>query len=995
MKASIHRRVARFGNRFAVVLVLFVSAFVPYGHSRPVFQTPSNWNATVTPSSGPTDYKSTAINNALASVVNGGGGTVFLAAGNYYLDAPILITHATGASVPVHVKLVGAKVVNTITPGTGETVLIWNGPTLDRTKSVIEIVHAQNTTVENLRIQAHSGQRFKHGIFFHRIYNDGAHVAPTALNLYDIAINRGVGNFTVGVRFNDLSDHESQQTTVDANCDMNHVENVIVDGATDDIAGGVNAAGFWVDGSQVQGCYYRNITVNNSGTGFFLMNGQCEVFGGTFSTNILTTAYNNPSGGGDFVFNPGMGAGHVIQDVVSQGSYRFYTNYEPSAPGYGYQGEGDLALAIANCTVKSLHAGNTNGDAIFARGLGGPLAIFNCDFGQTSGLAQKIMQSEWTQGSIMLVSNRFNHSTGVFLSNRVDRVTTGGEIPSISMVNSRGWTGSAYVNLTNQHTDTNNVNYTTVNLSTATPRAINSARPIPASGYVLNLANSFVYNGSTYRLTNGWSDVDNAPIINAAIQKVKQDQPTAGGTVWFPNGIYVVKSTINVQDVQNVRLMGVGGRSGVQDNGQGVVKGSGLVWNGSMAAGSTLLRINRSQNIAIEGFGFTTWDGWGYPGTGANTIDRFIHVSQTGTGGYPTQNIWLQDMACRWLTGNGSFQDIGVCNTFAQVGDGAGTVNCRTVTLSDIGADQCAQQAVLLNGVSSTDVQLIEFCGTSRRVVQVGASGGAFAWFGGGAGNSGENYPDAVALELNGASGPIYMAGLECQDFSPVRAIRSSTASNSNKVYVYGVDFYFNPPADQKIVDFKWTGSGELNMFGCLLGWGLTPTKVCASNGSKINSIANQTGYAAGGTSWNVPAGSSVIQDIGSRSFLFDIGDYPYSRALCKYFKATSPTSGRYTLPLSATRGTSINVAWTSPSTHTTHSGDWIGLYDQEQAGDAARVSWVSLGSVTGTSGTTAGTLAIPSTTNPYGHRVFELRFFKGGNGNGGICVYRAPIKAL
>lgn len=983
---------AKFGS-IAVMLVLMSFVLVPLGHSRPVFQTPSNWNNTVTPSTGPTDFKSTAINNAITAVANGGGGTVYLAAGNYYLDQPIVIGQSSPTTwAPVYVRLVGAKQISSITPGTGEAVLIWNST--DRTKSVIDVHHCQSPTIENIRIQAHTGQRFKQGIFFHRI--DLARVAPTGLALYDIGIHPGAGSFTVGIRLNNVSDPGSSQPIVDQNCDMNHLENIFISGASDDTTLGVNAAGIWTDGSQVQGNYLRNITVNSSGAGVYCQDGQAQLYGGTFSTNILTTAYNNPSGGGDFVYRTGMGGGHAIQDVISQGSYRFYTDYYEDG-GTGLQCEGEHALAIANCTVKSLHANNTHGDAIYQR-WAGPLAVFNCDFGQTTGLAQKVMQGEWTQGSVMLVSNRFNHSTGIFISNRVERVE-GGEPPTMSMVNSRGWNGSTYVNLANQHSDTNNVSYSTMLLSTAAPRAINTSRPIPSSGYVLNLANSFVYNSSTYKLTNGWFDIDNAPIINAAIAKVKLDQPVNGGTIWIPNGVYVIKTQVNLQDVQNVRLMGVGGRNGYSDGDGGAVapKGTAFAWNGSMAAGSTMIKINRSQNIAVESLCFTTWDGFGYPPSGANTIDRFIHVSKSGTGGYATQNIWLQDVGCRWLCGTGQPVDIGICNTFVQIGDGAGTVNCNNVTVMDANMDTCKEQGALINGSSCTNIQLNQFAATSRRAVQVGSYGGSFTWIGGGHGNSARNYTDPVAIELNGASGPIYVSGLECQEDMANRGLRTSTVANSNKVYMYGVSLSYAPAlVDQKLIDFKWTGSGELNLFGCALGYGSSPYTICASNGSKINSVANQVSHSAGGFVWQVPAGSSSIKDLGSRAFLYDrLSWWPFGRATSKYFSATSSTSGRYTLPVSATRGTSINVAWTSPTSHTTHTGDWIGIYNGEFSVDTAHIGWVSLGSATGTSGTTTGTLSIPSYTNVYGHRIFELRFFKGGNGAGGICVHKVALQAL
>src|SRR6185295_2379208 len=85
----------------------------------------------------------------------------------------------------------------------------------------------------------------------------------TMVNILDTGIDHGSGDFTVGVRINNASENG----LIDQNVEHNYIENLYVHGATD--WNGMNAAGIWIDGSQVQGQYFRNVNIEESGIGIF------------------------------------------------------------------------------------------------------------------------------------------------------------------------------------------------------------------------------------------------------------------------------------------------------------------------------------------------------------------------------------------------------------------------------------------------------------------------------------------------------------------------------------------------------------------------------------------------------------------------------------------------------------------------------------------------------------------------------------------------------
>lgn len=942
--------------------------------ARPVFVQPTNW-IQLSPSKSASDFKNAQINNAINNLRHNGGGTVYLTAGTYYLNGSIVIEtqeSADAESNPFHVRILGAKPITSLATTAGETLLRWVGAS---TLAVIDIRHAQNPTLENLRIQAEAGSRFKYGIFFHRVYSaqggTSEQLPPTMLNILDSGISRGAGNFTVGVRLNNAS----EDGTIDQNVEHSYIENIYIQGATD--FSGVNAAGIWIDGSQVQGQYFRNVNIDRSGTGIFNRAGQLVVVGGRFSNNKQATPLNNPSGGGDFVFRSGNSGGHLIQDIVSTGSYRFYTSF--------YEGQADLqsdfgiAIAIVGCEVHSLDPSNTAGDAILSRGSGGPLAIAGCTFGEPGGPPQKVAQGQWTQGSIVLSDCKFNHATGPLFDSPFDPSTTAGEKPKVSMVSCQGWDHAShqYLRLANLYTDPNDDTYTHQAPAWLAPRSL-AARPAPTSSYTINLGKSFTFGGVSYLARRNYEDYDNAPVLNAAIAKVQKEAPGGSGTIWLPSGAYVIKSQINLHGAKGIRLLGVGGRAGFVANGVEPYKGSALIWNGPTTAGSTMLDLAASQGIALEGLFFTTYNGPG--GAGATTIDQFIRIAETSAVD-PSQGIWLQDIGADWLSGNVATPEAGVCNTLVHVGNGALAGSARFVTLLGLTARHLNQQAVLIDGAQSQDLQLLLAAVGGRRVVRTTSYGGSFGWIGGGAGNTDGQYGDPAVIDLDRTTGPVYLAGVESQDAVPVRALRTTSAANANPIFLYGSNFNFAGSPAQPLIDVNWAGGGRLSVYGS--GLGGAPARIIAANGAIISSLANFHFTQGTARPW-LPSGQATIQDLGSRAFFSAVG-WPYAYGNWKYY---SSAIGFYSLsPLSVAAGSSFPVSWVVAPGDTDRVGDYVGLFLQKSTPDAQPFSTMVLRDLNGiwsVSGTTAGTLLAPSTQGEY-----ELRYFKN---NSTRCTYRARL---
>jgi hypothetical protein len=943
--------------------------------AREVFVQRTNWRE-VDPSAAAED-RSAALNAAINDLRAEGGGTVFLRAGTYYLDRPLVIeTEGVGKqqSNPMHVRLLGAAPIESHAQRAGETTLVWRGAA---DAAVIDVRHAQNPTLENLRIVADAGRRFKYGVFFHRTYSALSGTSqqgpPTMLNLIDSGIGPGQGAFTVGVRFNNASEDPS----IDQNVDLNYIENLYISGATDDEVH--NAAGVWIDGTQVQAQYFRNLHVDRCGTGVFVRGGALTVVGGTFSNNRQTRARNNLSEGGDFVYRTTYTAGHLIQGIRSSGSYRFYTSF--------YEGQDDLqhdfpvAIAIVGCEVSSLHPDNTTGDAIYSRGSGGPISLAGCTFGQPGGPPLVVRQGQWTQGSIVISDCKFNHAASPFFLRPFDAATTRGEAPKVSLVGSSGYSAAvqAYVPLADQHTDPADARYRHRPFRWTPPRSP-AARPTPRGDYAVNLGAPFTYQGATYKARGNYEDYDNGPVINAAIQKILAEAPGGSGTVWFPSGAYVVKSTIELRGARGVRLLGVGGRGGLGFDGVEPAKGSALIWNGPTGSGSTMILVQRSQDITLQGLALSTYDGPG--GRGATTIDRFVHISSAGASGYPTQDIWIEDVDADWLSGDVGRRDVGVCQRMVHLGDGTPESGAARVTLLRVQVRHALSEGVLLDGGASADTELLLYTAPiSRRAVRATAAGGAFLWIGGGAGANDGQYTDPVVVELGRLSAATYLGGLEVQDSVPLRVLRTSRARSEQPLSLYAVHAFLFSPADQKMLDIRWGGAPQVFLLGSRIG--LQPTRVAQRSGT-LHSLGNFLHAALPALPW-LPSPQAEIQDMGSRVADSAHERWPFFSGNLKYHSATY---GSYSLsPLRIRRGRTFHVTWRAARRDGARAGDRAALYKDESSPVDEPLCSVALRRGAGgwaAAGTTRGTLRAPAAAGTY-----ELRYIKGD----GTVVYRSPLR--
>jgi len=814
--------------------------------------------------------------------------------------------------------------------------------------------------------------------------------APTATNILDCGITKGPGNFTCGYRINDpvgdIRHPGDGAYSTDQNADMNYLEGLWIDGATDEDGGtptdyqdGMNSCGLWINGTQVQAGFFTNLNIRNCGTGVFVNSGQIEVFGGTFENNVQPPqgpnqcmrddnhgadefggAYNYATGqgGGDFVFQIPFGGGHVIQNITSTGSYHFITGFladyasePPSGLNAHWQNDSIIAVAVVGCNILS--TAHPSGDVVFLRGNGGPIGFYDCNFGGTdSTKPQKLVAGQWTQGSIFVANSKFNHNTGNFYEITYEGQTNG-IAPKVAIVDSRGWNGTEFVAIANQCSDQADLNYQTVDFDYDSPRS-RSEMPVISSSYVIDM-NSFRYNNTKCRKDN-WpptNGIDNGTIINAAIADVKAH---GGGTIWFPSGSYVLRVPILLEDANGVQILGTGGRNGIR-MGDGGIAGTQFTWDG--AEDATIFKINRSKNIIFKGISFSTWYCQGQSNY-TTKAKNCIHISQTGSGGYPTENIWLEDTAVQYGCSSGNIIDDGICETFIRVGDGPLTQNCNHITAVRVSASHVEGEVMLIDGPDCTDIKCMQFGGVpAKRIMHISPAGGAFSWFGGGGGNNlyAFNYEldpeyevesvftDPVVIELENATGPIYSAGHEYQDNYPTQFLRTSvTAINrhvhpgSGKVYVYGENIYFGAPKNHhRLIDFKFTGADvnrpEFYMMGCTVGWAyaslgpqdwgydfaLFTPEVAVENGSVLFSMANAYSHKCYPSSiwpWDITGEESFVQDICSRGFNVDhMGSWPWMVQNWKFYNSNFAT---YRLePHTVARSTQFNVDWRTMANYT------------------------------------------------------------------------------
>lgn len=716
----------------------------------------------VPPSRDPKDVKTAALSQALAAAAEAGGDTVSLLPGPYYLDGPLVLS-TEGQRTPLYVQLAGAHPVGP-TPSATDTVLIWQGP---QGAAVLDIQHAQCITIKDLRIEAAAGCRFRYGLLFHRVHSaiSGTSVAPppTALSILGVAIGPGAGAFTVGVRLNDAS---SAAGAIDQNVDHAFVEDLWIEGATPEPQ--MPSAGLWIDGSQVQGQLLRNLSIRRCGIGIFLQAGQLQLVGGTFADNVLPS---HPCGGGDLVFRSGYRAGHLVKDVACSGSFRFYTSYYEGPSENDLQHDQPVALALVGCDVESLHPSNLEGDAIYQRGAGGPLFIGDCRLGRAGGRPLHVRVGQHTRGTVVLANCTFNHDSPPI------RVNPGDFSGQVVQLGCRGASGPL--------------------------PDLPAATPVPSVPHLVLRTRAdapSIHKRSMNVLELGVRgddlSVDNAPRLQRAIDALGTQ---GGGTLYFPPGLYALRTSLRIQDTRGIRLLGAGGRQGAVDLGGGRYIGSGLVWNGPEAGpGSVLLQINRAQDIVIEGLGFSPYARPGEGMEGAETLDTMIAVSGPSTSG-----IWLEDLGAGWR-GGATSSGRGFAKTFLALRRVGGAVTLRRCAIH-----QAEEQAVLVEEAS--DVQLLLFIAAAcKRAVRI--QGGALAWVGGG-GNAAGQFADPVVVQLDKMSGPLVLAAREVQDDHPACALRGGAAGD---VYLYGDHQYLPIPQDRRLIDCP---AAQVHLYGCGLGF--------------------------------------------------------------------------------------------------------------------------------------------------------------------------------
>ena len=912
------------------------------------FEQPTNW-IRIEPSTN-TD-KTTEINAAIAKMAREGGGTVYFPAGTFLISSPLKIGATSPSDYPLNVRLLGQRPINSFAVADNtETRLVWTGAATDQ--PVIDVAHARGTTIQNLRIIAAAGKRFRYGIFAHRtnpvkfgenvVQDPFQLIAPTALSVLDSGIAPGDGQFTVGLRINDVHDHQDlllQNKTIDANVDHNFVENLYVSGATDDngispsapngtpdiLDDGMNSAGIYLDGSQVQAGNFHNINVENSGTGIFVWDGQLELFGGWFANNIQqppgadqSTADDNHSsngdpygrGGGDIVFRSGYSAGHVIQDVTSVNSFRFLTSFYEDAKQQGQEnlpdtGENNdwasnlaVSMAVVGCDIQS--TAHPKGEVVFLRGNGGPISFLGCNFGGDHGIAQKIVAAEQSSASVVVAQSQFNHTGNPFSTLIAPKAFQPTQVPKprFSRLASKGCAPICQ-DLSDYFSDkADKTPQTPLDLQWVKARSYDQ-RPV-VRGLVVDLSKPFDYQGKTYQAQYNLADADlrsfdNAPVVNAAIAKIKNESP-AGGVVWFPNGLFRIASTIKLENTHAISLMGVGGRGGaVRAGGTTPTKGSILAWDGvTQGSASKMLLINGSDNNIVSGLLLTTMARPEDLG-GSLTLKEMIHISEAAG---ESHDIWLENLSVQWHGGYGKglpLGTLGVASTAVHIGDGISNNGPEKITLRGVAVSHIAQQGVLLDG-GAQDVQLQQYVAVScKRALRSTQAGGAVAWFGGGGGNNlidnqtvTSVYSNPIMVELDNVTGPVQIAGLEMQDVFPTRVLRTSNrildippTSQAGRILMYGNNHLLGAPKGDHIsIDVAWQSSNVTKPLLAILGSGLNyrrlgevapfdflnyQAKIVARNQSRILALSTLHDVVGAEKPWQA-LGGALIESMGGRA---------------------------------------------------------------------------------------------------------------------------------
>jgi hypothetical protein len=436
--------------------------------------------------------------------------------------------------------------------------------------------------------------------------------------------------------------------------------------------------------------------------------------------------------------------------------------------------------------------------------------------------------------------------------------------------------------------------------------------PYTAGGaQVVNLAEPFTYNKKVCTAHGAATDpevfsFDNAPVINASIQMIKRDKarfPNGRGTVWFPNGFFEVKSTINLRAVAGISLLGVGGRSGATMSGTTPVKGTYLAWAGPEGLASTLMRIDASQDILVSGFAFTTAYKPGENGA-PKSVNRMIHVSNVSG---PSRNVWIDRVSVDWLGGYEGVPPgaIGVANSFLVLGDHSPVSGPERVTLGELNLAHIAQQGVLLDG-KLKDAQFQAMVSrASKRVVRSTSAGGSFTWLDGGGGNNlavADNpklavYADRVIVELDNVNGPVTLAGLEFQDNYPTRVLTTTTRRlpalredpGAGTVTIYGDDHCIPAPfaGDLSTLDFKWATEAGFNPLLTMLGTqlnlmevGLPPphdfyeqlSSVTARNQSRVLALGACHGTTGTRRPWVAVGQGARVESLAARAHDYSPG---------------------------------------------------------------------------------------------------------------------------
>ena len=606
----------------------------------------------VTPGAGD---QTQAIQTALDQARDAGGGTVYLAPGRYLLSEPLRLGTDVAPddrqAIAFHVRLLGAAPVEG--HDAAATTLVWVGA--DAAAAVLDVSHSRNVTIENLRIEAAAGRRFRYGVLFHR--TDSAQsgrarfIAPSALNVLSCGVGPGAGSFTCGVRLGD----PGPGGDLDQNCDHVRLERLFIDGASDEPGGTTSAfregrtgAGVLIGASQVQGSFFCGLSIQRCPVGVFVLDGQLALFSSSFADNGGAGQGPAGRGGGDVVLRTGLRAGHLVQDTMSRGSLHFLTSFledqdsqPPTGTSAAWQGDAIVATTLLRCQVSGAR---DPGGAVELLGNGGPLVLFDCRLGAPQDPPHQVRVGGFTQGTITLARCRFNHHLAPVVVQ--DDGPTPGARPTVELLGCPGFadTGPA--------------------LPADTPDWMPAPRLRPS----LRAA------AATRIPSPATENEDSSETLQAALDALAQ---RGGGVLLLPPGLFVLRRPLQLPS--HVALQGVGGRGGATVVGPGQTRGTLLSWAGD--AEGPMLRLEDCTGARVSGLHFTTA---GAPGgdPGPTTVRTMIAV-RGGT------DLWLEDLGAGWLAGDGGGAGAGVCETFLRIDGGA-----SAVTLRGAGLQQVAGQGV-------------------------------------------------------------------------------------------------------------------------------------------------------------------------------------------------------------------------------------------------------------------------------------------------------------